>query len=415
MAFALSAIDKVAFSIGSLDVRWYGLILVSGMIAGLIYICIECKRINLTSDDAVELFLWLVPLAIVFARIFYVIVRPDEYFPWHSWDDFVHAIAIWDGGITIIGGVFGGFIGLLIFAHLKRKKASFGQVVDLVVPALLIGQIIGRLGNFVNQEAFGIRITNPKLQSFPFAVYIDRPSGIEASLEHLYTGEGWYAATCFYEMAWNLVGLGIAIAIWKKNKKYAGVLMFFYIFWYSLGRGMLEYLRLDAVPITKTMCFVLVPIMFVLGLLFILERKSVFSFRRVFALIQNNESEIEVTKFEKSNFETLNKAFSNPKNPLRYLYAVKNYESVDVENLEYKIISSKEMNKKIKIEEEKIKKDLANKKEIEKFNSSENDKNFDKSESNKQKSHSQKLKDFASKLANYKNNKDNNDVSNDKK
>ena len=344
----LSAINKVAFTIGSLEVRWYGLILVSGMIAGLIYICIECRHINLTTDDAVELFLWLVPLAIVFARICYVVVRPDEYFPWHSWDDFVHAIAIWDGGITIIGAVFGGLIGLIIFAHIKRKKASFGQVVDLVVPALLIGQIIGRLGNFVNQEAFGIRITNPKLQTFPFAVYIDQPSGIEARLKHLYTGEGWYAATCFYEMAWNLVGLIIAITIWKKNKKYSGILFFFYVFWYSLGRGMLEYLRLDAVEITKIMCFVLVPIMFVGGIIFLIERKSVLSFNKVNNAIANQSLQNEkFTKYEIQNFKRLNKMFANPKNPIRILYNVKDYNQVDFESLNFNLqIKEKTKHKK---------------------------------------------------------------------
>ena len=176
----LLAIDKIAFSIGGVDVAWYGIIIVIGMIAGLAIVCLECKRINLELDDAVELFLvghpargHLLPRLSTWGRV------PDVYFPIESWDDFVDVIAIWDGGITIIGGLVGGLIGAGIFAFRKRKKCNFGNIVDLIVVPVLTGQIIGRLGNFVNQEAFGIPITDPRYQTFPFAVWIDRPQGVE--------------------------------------------------------------------------------------------------------------------------------------------------------------------------------------------------------------------------------------------
>lgn len=119
----LCAIDKIAFSIGGVDIAWYGLIIVFGMIVGLAIVCFECKRINLQTEDAIELFLWLIPLAIVFGRLLYVLPRPDEYFPVESWDDFVHLIAVWEGGITIIGGILGGLIGAAIFAYRMRKNA----------------------------------------------------------------------------------------------------------------------------------------------------------------------------------------------------------------------------------------------------------------------------------------------------
>ena len=135
----LAAIDKVAFYVGDLPVEWYGIIIVIGMIAGLVIVCLECKRINLDSDDAIELFLWVIPLAVIFCRVFYVLARPDVYFPIESWDDFVDVIAIWEGGITIIGGLVGGLIGAGIFAFRKRKKCNFGNIVDLiVVPVALV-------------------------------------------------------------------------------------------------------------------------------------------------------------------------------------------------------------------------------------------------------------------------------------
>ncbi|HPD02395.1 MAG TPA: prolipoprotein diacylglyceryl transferase [Clostridia bacterium] len=256
MEFLLAAINRVAFSIGSLTVEWYGLILTSAMVIGLIYIIREGKRIDLKPDDSLELFLWIIPLAVIFARLLYVLVRPDEYLPVKTWDDFVNFIAIWEGGITIIGGILGGVIGGIIFSLIRKR--NFGKVADLIIPALLLGQAIGRWGNFINQEAFGVAISNPALQWFPFAVYIDSPfAGV---------AEGWYAATFFYEMLWNLIGCFIFYAVWRKNKKAPGILGFFYAAWYFTARGFLEMIRLDAVitdggvRLTLVASFVLAPL-----------------------------------------------------------------------------------------------------------------------------------------------------------
>ncbi|MEG2273743.1 MAG: prolipoprotein diacylglyceryl transferase [Clostridia bacterium] len=336
MEFCLSAIDKIAFRIGSVEVAWYGIILVSAMILGLVYIMIECKRIGLTSDDAVELFLWIIPLAIVFARVFYVVVRPEEYFPWNNVDDFVHAIAIWDGGITIIGGIVGGFLGICAFTYRKRKKTNIGSVIDLIIPPLLTGQIIGRLGNFVNQEAFGVHISNPLFQKFPFAVYIDNPSGIEADKMNLYKGEGWYAATCFYEMAWNLVGLAIAYGIWRKNKKYPGILAAFYLVWYLFGRGMLEFIRLDAVPVTQVMCFTLIPIALVFGLIYIIYRNGYLSFKKINDAVGGNLLYItEVSDNDIKNYNRVANILKGQNKFLMYLFGVKKFEVANIENMHY--------------------------------------------------------------------------------
>ncbi len=334
MSNLLSAIDPVAFSIGSLEVRWYGIILVSAMLVGLLIICIEGKRINLVVDDVIELFLWIVPLAIICARVFYVLPRPDVYFPWESWDDFVTAIAIWDGGITIIGAVLGGLAGIAIFTYRKRKKCNIGQVIDMAVPPLLLGQVIGRLGNFVNQEAFGIAIVNPKFQTFPFAVYIEHPNGVENM--DLWRGEGWYAATFFYEMCWNMIGLSIAFAVWRKNKKYPGVLAFFYLFWYAVGRGLLEFIRLDAVPVTQVMCAVVAPIAVVLGLIYVLYRRSYLAFNLIERAVKDNLLYItEIARSDIKYYKIVSKMIKGDKNPLRYLYSAKDFDAVDIESMHY--------------------------------------------------------------------------------
>lgn len=336
---ALSAIDKVAFTIGSLEVRWYGIIIVFAMLCGLLYLCLECKRINLNTDDAVELFLWLIPLAIIFARVFYVIPRADEYFPWNSWDDFVRTIAIWDGGITIIGGIFGGIIGGAIFAARKRKKCNFGNVADLVIVPLLLGQIIGRLGNFVNQEAFGLPITDARFQFFPFGVYIDDPSGVSSEFyDVVYSNvPGWFCATFFYEMVWNAIGLGICYSVWRKNKKYPGILLVFYLFWYFLGRLWLEFLRVDSVPITAIACAIVVPVALVIGAVYILIRNSQLSFRAIKKYCADDTlAQASLTSFDISNYKFVCKVIANPKNPLKVLYGKnENFSPIDLDSEEF--------------------------------------------------------------------------------
>ena len=289
MTNLLSAIDRIAFRIGSVEVAWYGILIVLGMLTGLLIVLSQCKRINLNFDDAVEFFLWVIPLAVVMARLLYVMVRPEEYFNSADWkenstDAFVNMIAIWDGGITIIGGILGGLVGVILFWIRKRKKANFGQIVDLVVPALLIGQLFGRVGNFINQEAFGKPASMLGIpEKFPFSVYIDNPSGVEPEYHDLVYSNtpGWFAATFFYEMCWNAIGAAIAFVVWRKNKRYPGILAFFYFFWYFLGRGLLEYVRIDAVPVTQIACFVVVPFAVVLAGAFILACENHMAFKKI--------------------------------------------------------------------------------------------------------------------------------------
>lgn len=289
MTNLLSAIDRIAFRIGSIEVAWYGILIVLGMLTGLFIVVSQCKRINLNFDDAVEFFLWVIPIAVVMARLLYVMVRPDEYFNSADWkenstDAFVRMIAIWDGGITIIGGILGGLVGVILFWIRKRKKANFGQIVDLIVPALLVGQLFGRVGNFINQEAFGKPASMLGIpEKFPFSVYIDNPSGVEPEYRDLVYSNtpGWFAATFFYEMCWNAIGAVIAFIVWRKNKRYPGILAFFYFFWYFLGRGLLEYVRIDAVPITQIACFVIVPLAVVLAGAFILACENHIAFKKI--------------------------------------------------------------------------------------------------------------------------------------
>ncbi len=314
---------REAFHIGSLSVEWYGLIIVIGMIVGLAYACWQSKKVGLTPDDIIELFLWLIPLAIVFARLLYVLPRNDEYFGnklLHGWEKFVHIIAIWEGGITIIGGLLGGLIGAVFFSLRHKKQTNFLNVVDLVVVPVFLGQIIGRWGNFVNQEAFGLPITNKALQFFPFGVYITDANGVSGDFktivdQHIAAGGGgnWFCATFFYEGVWNAIGVAIAVALWRKDyqKKYPGILMIFYLFWYCLGRFWLEFLRMDAVPVTKTACIIVSVIALVIGIVYVIARNSKLAYSRLRALASSGEKGAYVSEYEIANYERIGKIFAS--------------------------------------------------------------------------------------------------------
>lgn len=318
--------SRVAFSIGNLTVQWYGLLIVCGMLLGLLYACWQAKRVGLSSDDAVELFLWLIPLAIVFARLLYVIPRADEYFGnngLEGWDKFVNVIAVWKGGITIIGGLVGGLLGAIFFTLRHKKQTNYLNVIDLVVVPVLIGQIIGRWGNFVNQEAFGLPITDEALQFFPFGVYITDPSGVEEAFRsivysHIQAGGGgnWFCATFFYEGVWNTIGAIFCVLMWSKNyqKKYPGILMIFYLFWYCIGRYWLEFLRMDAVPVTKTACLIVAILALVIGVLYILARTSRLAYLDVRKVAQNGADGAMLTEYEVNNYKFVGKLFAKAAN-----------------------------------------------------------------------------------------------------
>ena len=384
MSNLISAIDRIAFTIGSVEVAWYGILIVLGMMTGLTIVMTQCKRINLTSDDAIEFFLWVIPIAVIMGRLMYVAVRPDEYFDPAVWSAdfkgaFVDMIALWDGGITILGGILGGFFGVVGFSIRQRKKANFGQILDLIVPALLVGQLFGRVGNFINQEAFGKPASLLGIpEKFPFAIFIDRPSGVGREYIDMVYGNmsvqpdgtygGWFAATFFYEMCWNTVGAAIAFCIWRRNKKYPGILAFFYFLWYFLGRALLEYVRIDAVPVTQTLCFVVAPVAVLLGVLYVLFMENRSAFRKVNGYITEGTLESAVlSKWEVDNYEFTAKLYRKPNKFLCALYGVNDfvYQTATVSSKEELEQYRAEMKVKAKEERElekaKSKEEFANK------------------------------------------------------
>ena len=228
----MSCPNPVAFTVFGHDIYWYGILISLSVVLAVVMVYREAKRKGLDADCMLDYALLTVPTAIVFARLYYVIFEWDQYAA-----NPIHALFIWEGGIAIYGSILGGIVATLIFS--KWKKISFWTLADLVAPGLVLGQAIGRWGNFFNQEAFGELVTNPGLQFFPYAVYIER------------LGE-WHMATFFYEsVACFLIFLFLLIYRRKAKNAPAGNLFLWYWVLYGIERAYVEGLRTDSLWIFK--------------------------------------------------------------------------------------------------------------------------------------------------------------------
>lgn len=195
----MGAMPASRYAFGS--VPWYSVLIVSAIVIGLSLCGHEQKRLKLPADLAIDLALCLIPSAIVGARLYYVAF---------SWDVFaadpLRILRIWEGGLAIYGGILGGAIALLLFCAVRHMPLL--QLADVLVPALALGQGIGRWGNYFNMEAYGRLITNPQWQFFPVAVLIPVDSGYE-----------WHMATFFYE---SCVDVLIFLVLWFGVRKRSG-------------------------------------------------------------------------------------------------------------------------------------------------------------------------------------------------
>ena len=217
------------FGIPGLNIAWYGVIIACGLLLGISLAVTRAKNRGWKSDLVLDFILLAVPLAVVGARLYYVA------FEWENYAQNLGDIfAINKGGLAIYGGVIGGFLAAFLFT--RAAKFPFLKLIDLVIPSLILGQAIGRWGNFINQEAFGALVTNPGLQFFPFAVYIDA------------LGE-WHQATFFYESFCNCILLTVTLLAGRKRPK-DGTLLGIYFVGYGLIRAVVEGFRTDSLYLT---------------------------------------------------------------------------------------------------------------------------------------------------------------------
>ncbi|MBD7908934.1 prolipoprotein diacylglyceryl transferase [Sporosarcina gallistercoris] len=225
----LLAIDPVAFSFGTFEVRWYGILIATGIILAFLLVQKEMVKRKMHPDFLTDMLIWAVPISIISARIYYVVFSWDFYKD-HPGD----IIKIWEGGIAIHGALIGAIITAVIFT--RKRGVSFWKVADITAPGLLIGQIIGRWGNFMNQEAHGGPVSQSFLENTIIPDWIMNQMTIDGVTYH---------PTFLYESMWNLVGLAIILLLRRVNLR-RGEIFCFYIIWYSVGRFFIEGMRTDS-------------------------------------------------------------------------------------------------------------------------------------------------------------------------
>ena len=224
--------NPVAFTVFGHDIYWYGILISLAVVIAVVMVYMQAKKKGIDPDSMLDYALLTIPTAIVFARIYYVIFEWEQYA-----DNPISVLYIWNGGIAIYGSIIGGVIATLIFS--KWKKISFWTLADLVAPGLVLGQAIGRWGNFFNQEAYGPLVTEASKQFFPYAVYIER------------LGE-WHMATFFYETVVCLA-IFIFLLIYRAKAKKApdGNLFLWYWVLYGIDRFFVEGLRQESLWMFK--------------------------------------------------------------------------------------------------------------------------------------------------------------------
>ena len=212
-----------SFSIGPLTINFYGLIIAIGLMLAVVYGCKRAKQFGMSVDDLTDGVLFIVPFAIICARLYYCIFSWKDYV-----DDPISILYIWKGGLAIYGGVIGAGIGIVVFSLVKKIKV--GAVLDITSLGFLIGQSIGRWGNFFNREAFGA----------------ETDSFLRMGLTHKITGQiTYYHPTFLYESVWNAAGF-VLLHFLSKKRKFDGQIVLGYLAWYGLGRTFIEGLRLDS-------------------------------------------------------------------------------------------------------------------------------------------------------------------------
>ena len=212
-----------ALSIGPLSIHLYGLMIATGLVLAVMYCSRRSKEFGIKEDDLLDGVLWVTPFAILCARAYYCVFSWDQYAA-----DPISVLYIWNGGLAIYGGVIGAVLGVIVFCKIRKLKVA--TILDMVLLGFLIGQSIGRWGNFFNREAFGAETDS----FFRMGLLNDR-TGVTA----------YYHPTFLYESLWNALGF-VLLHIFSKKRRYDGQVALMYAAWYGLGRCIIEGLRVDS-------------------------------------------------------------------------------------------------------------------------------------------------------------------------
>ncbi|GEQ01843.1 prolipoprotein diacylglyceryl transferase [Staphylococcus ureilyticus] len=228
----LNYIDPIAFELGPISVHWYGIIIAAGILLGYFIAQESVKHIGFDKDILIDIIFWSAIFGFIAARIYFVIFQ-WPYYAQHP----IEIPMIWYGGIAIHGGLIGGFItGIFVC---KQKNINPFQIGDVIAPSLILGQGIGRWGNFMNHEAHGGPVSKSFLENIHIPDFI---------IDNMYIDGQYYQPTFLYESIWDILGFVILISLRKHLR--IGDTFALYLIWYSIGRFFVEGLRTDSLMLT---------------------------------------------------------------------------------------------------------------------------------------------------------------------
>ncbi|MGJ5969893.1 prolipoprotein diacylglyceryl transferase [Staphylococcus aureus] len=258
MGIVFNYIDPVAFNLGPLSVRWYGIIIAVGILLGYFVAQRALVKAGLHKDTLVDIIFYSALFGFIAARIYFVIFQ----WPYYA-ENPGEIIKIWHGGIAIHGGLIGGFIAGVIVCKVKNLNPF--QIGDIVAPSIILAQGIGRWGNFMNHEAHGGPVSRAFLEQLHLPNFI---------IENMYINGQYYHPTFLYESIWDVAGFIILVNIRKHLK--LGEAFFLYLTWYSIGRFFIEGLRTDSLMLTSN-----IRVAQLVSILLILISISLIVYRRI--------------------------------------------------------------------------------------------------------------------------------------
>ncbi|HDA7916420.1 prolipoprotein diacylglyceryl transferase [Staphylococcus aureus] len=258
MGIVFNYIDPVAFNLGPLSVRWYGIIIAVGILLGYFVAQRALVKAGLHKDTLVDIIFYSALFGFIAARIYFVIFQ----WPYYA-ENPSEIIKIWHGGIAIHGGLIGGFIAGVIVCKVKNLNPF--QIGDIVAPSIILAQGIGRWGNFMNHEAHGGPVSRAFLEQLHLLNFI---------IENMYINGQYYHPTFLYESIWDVAGFIILVNIRKHLK--LGETFFLYLTWYSIGRFFIEGLRTDSLMLTSN-----IRVAQLVSILLILISISLIVYRRI--------------------------------------------------------------------------------------------------------------------------------------
>ena len=232
----IQPLNPIAFSLGPIQVHWYGIIIGSGLALALYLAIREGNKRGLPKETFADLMIWAIPLAIISARIYYVLFEWGYYAQHPS-----EIIQIWHGGIAIHGALIGSILTVIFFA--RSRGISFWKITDIAAPSLILGQAIGRWGNFMNQEAHGGEVSRTFLENLHLPDFI---------INQMYINGSYYHPTFLYESVWDFVGFILLVLLRRVNLR-RGELFLSYLIWYSIGRFFIEGMRTDSLMLTSSL------------------------------------------------------------------------------------------------------------------------------------------------------------------